>query len=392
MSGLRASHLLEAIEAQSDAHPELLRMSTQLINVLAQGEIDCSLAPWICGNRLIPLRKPDDGIRPIGVPEVWFRLVARCLVHKAKNRVKTYLGSIQLGVGVPTATESIIHKISSIISVWDDDTPTRLLQLDVRNAFNSISRQSIWEQVHVVIPDLERWFLWAYGQPAPMFPDEAVDHVIWATAGVIQGDPLGPLFFALGQQKVLLQIQGLLPEFSIWYLDDGVLVASEAWLQSHWAQICEAYRMIGLEDPKKCLLFGGTATCNTLNLPQHPLTAGIVLLGTPLGSASHIDATLNNHYLRLEGLLRLLPNLRCKQVEFGILRYCLGPSKILHLLRTLAPAALCAQVDQLLFCTLATLVGGPIPPAAWDLATLPVRRGGLGLVRAADIQAPARLP
>jgi len=125
-------------------------------------------------------------------------------------------------VGVPTATESIIHKISSIISVWDDDTPTRLLQLDVRNAFNSISRQSIWEQVHVVIPDLERWFLWAYGQPAPMFPDEAVDHVIWATAGVIQGDPLGPLFFALGQQKVLLQIQGLLPEFSIWYLDDGV--------------------------------------------------------------------------------------------------------------------------------------------------------------------------
>ena len=280
----------------------------------------------------IALYRPDDGIRPIGVPEVWFRLVARCLVHKAKNRVKTYLGSIQLGVGVPTATESIIHKISSIISVWDDDAPTRLLQLDVRNAFNSISRQSIWEQVHVVIPDLERWFLWAYGQPAPMFPDEAVDHVIWATAGVIQGDPLGPLFFALGQQKVLLQIQGLLPEFSIWYLDDGVLVASEAWLQSHWAQICEAYRMIGLEvNPKKCLLFGGTATCNTLNLPQHPLTAGIVLLGTPLGSASHIDATLNNHYLRLEGLLRLLPNLRCKQVEFGILRYCLGPSKILHL-------------------------------------------------------------
>ena len=50
-----------------------------------------------------------------------------------------------------------------------------------------------------------------------------------------QGDPLGPLFFTLLLQPVLLKVQdvqGL--SLNAWYLDDGNLAGTTAALQASW--------------------------------------------------------------------------------------------------------------------------------------------------------------
>ena len=48
---------------------------------------------------------------------------------------------------------------------------------------------------------------------------------MYGVQGVQQGDPLGPLLFALSLQEVLVELLSLFDEASgkIWYLDDGTI-------------------------------------------------------------------------------------------------------------------------------------------------------------------------
>ena len=49
--------------------------------------------------------------------------------------------------------------------------------------------------VRAKAPAFAAWADWTYGQPAPLVVNEKV--TILSQEGVQQGDPLGPLFFAL---------------------------------------------------------------------------------------------------------------------------------------------------------------------------------------------------
>ena len=40
-----------------------------------------------------------------------------------------------------------------------------VLLMDLRNAFNSVSRQSVLEALYVYAPQLIMWFAWSYGVP-----------------------------------------------------------------------------------------------------------------------------------------------------------------------------------------------------------------------------------
>ena len=51
------------------------------------------------------------------------------------------------------------------------------------------------------MPGLARWAEWCYGRPSKLFFDGAI---IKSEVGVQQGDPLGPLLFALALQPVLV--------------------------------------------------------------------------------------------------------------------------------------------------------------------------------------------
>ena len=56
------------------------------------------------------------------------------------------------------------------------------------------------------------------------------DHTILSCCGVQQGDPLGPLAFALAFQPIVERIRREVPDLQInaWYLDDGTLCGSAA--------------------------------------------------------------------------------------------------------------------------------------------------------------------
>ena len=106
-----------------------------------------------------------------------------------------------------------------------------MLQIDLKNAYNSVSRAHMLECVRAKAPAFAAWADWTYGQPAPLVINEKV--TILSQEGVQQGDPLGPLFFALAALPIaqkLCQIPNLL--WSGWYLDDGNLAGSLQAFQS----------------------------------------------------------------------------------------------------------------------------------------------------------------
>src|SRR6185437_8855723 len=81
------------------------------------------------------------------------------------------------------------------------------------------------------------------------------------SAGVLQGDPMGPLLFAIGLQRVLEKLAGRFPMLTqLWYLDDGSIRGSLHKLCEYWLQVAGALQEIGLEvNQGKCALLTTSA-------------------------------------------------------------------------------------------------------------------------------------
>eukprot|EP00731_Ephydatia_muelleri_P030176 Em0021g699a len=87
---------------------------------------------------------------------------------------------------------------------------------------NMVSRQAVLDECATFIPELLPWVSWCYGtHPLLWHPLGRIS----SESGVQQGDPLGPLLFALVLQKLVssLDADDECAEILLqaWYHDDG---------------------------------------------------------------------------------------------------------------------------------------------------------------------------
>ena len=85
------------------------------MNVILEGKVPFELGPYFFGAKLIALKKPDGGLRPIAVGNTFRRLPAKCAgYHVFESRQARY-GNRQIGVGIKRGAELTSHVFRCLI-------------------------------------------------------------------------------------------------------------------------------------------------------------------------------------------------------------------------------------------------------------------------------------
>ena len=393
-SGLHAAHIKEGITCPSPTiRATLLEVLTDFINLLCQGKVPSEVTPHLCGALLLATRKKHGGLRPIAVGEVLRRLASKCVVQYTHQSAVDYLSPLQLGVGVSGGAESIVHAVRSVL--LDDSVPSQdkfVLQLDFSNAFNTISRPHIFESIRSHLPSISAWVELCY-QASPVL--HFGDHIIRSVCGVQQGDPLGPLGFAMALHPLIQQIHNDVPGLLInsWYLDDGVLCGPYDDLMKTLDIIESAGPPCGLSlNRSKCLLITPADTSIPNPPSDIPITGeGFSLLGAPIGPPSFCNQYVMNKVNKVSEISSSLSSLQDLQMAVTFLRSSWSFSKMSYLIRT-TPSTFISDAleafDAKVRETFSDLLSISIPDWSWLKATLPCSMGGLNL-RLAALHSPA---
>ena len=183
------------------------------MNVILDGKVPFELRPYFFGAKLIALKKPDGGIRPIAVGNIFRRLSAKCAEYHVFESRQARYGNRQVGVGTKRGAELASHVFRCLIENHQTKENV-ILKIDFESAFNSINRQFMLEKVVEIHPEVYKYSHSAYSQPSFFYGDS----VIKPCEGTQQGD--SPALFSVCIQDLIHSLESKL---NLWYLDDGNL-------------------------------------------------------------------------------------------------------------------------------------------------------------------------
>ena len=139
----------------------------QVVNILLAGNAPTTLSPYLAGGNLTSVLKSKGtgwDVRPIAVGEILRRLVGKCACILTKDKASQFFNPFQFGVACPAGTEKIVHKLRQVIEDNWNNRDFAILKVDMRNAFNSVSREAVLHQCAIHFPELLPWVTWCYSQ------------------------------------------------------------------------------------------------------------------------------------------------------------------------------------------------------------------------------------
>ncbi|KAL0224329.1 hypothetical protein P9112_003719 [Eukaryota sp. TZLM1-RC] len=190
-----------------------------MANGLLSGKISEPLRRVLTSSRLLAIPKKSNGVRPLAVGELFYRIAAGLALSKVN--VDYLINSNQYGVKVPGGGEAIVHSIRSNLGLSFE----KLIKFDVRNAFNEVDRCQLAQAVAEYCPLLFPFFKASYLSPSTL---HFRNSVIFSERGVRQGDPLGPLLFSTALVPFATQLSTLHPSCHFYlYLDDLFVLCND---------------------------------------------------------------------------------------------------------------------------------------------------------------------
>ena len=389
--GLRPQHLKDLTTASAgEAGQRLLVQLTKFTNLCLLGRVPVEIQPIFCGASLCALNKQNGGIRPIAVGSTLRRLVAKAACKAVSSKMAERFLPIQLGFGVPKATEAAAHAARCYVA--NLQTGQGLLKLDFCNAFNTLSRDAMLETVRQELPELYSFIFLCYGNSSLLTFGE---HLLSSEEGAQQGDPLGPLLFCVSTLKLA---RNMTSQFNLWYLDDGSLGGDLSNLLLDLNTVKHIGPTLGLRlNEDKCEIITNDVNVveslrNVMPNIRHIRCCEAELLGVPIGDKPGVDSVLLNKLAVFQRLATRLTSL-CAHDALFLLKNCFSTPKLLYTLRC-APcyqSAILTQYDDAIKQTLQVIINVDLSEAVWGQATLPVSSGGLGVRLATDLALPAFL-
>ena len=362
-------------------------------SAIAKGILPTAAVKLLSSSWLIAIPKPNGDIRPIAVGEALRRITARIICLQKKESFAEFFSPIQFGVSTKCGSELIAHHISLSLQ---NNPEWIVLKTDVRNAFNSVSRCHLLEQVFQSFPDLSSHAQQMYGGFSSLvYMQGSTPVIISSEEGVHQGDPLGPALFAIAIHQCLTNLQSSYSKIRVLsYLDDVFLMGDPDTVLDAFRSLRESFSKINLEIAKsKCEIFSPADSILIPDSEGLPVSHnGSIFLGTPVGTPAFISSSCLEFAQSGDLLCEELTNLDDIQSSILLLRFCHVP-RLNHLARTVAPVFFenaAAAHDLQTRMAFTHLIGDQgINDQVWQQAVLPIRLGGFGLTSVSSIACAA---
>ena len=150
--------------------------------------------------RLIPLDK-FPGLRPIGVGEILRRIVGKTVIECTKSDIGIASGNLQMCAGKQAGCEAAIHAMREIFGEEETDA---VLLVDAANAFNSMNRRALLQNIKVTCPTLSKFASNNYSSPSRIFISGGKE--ISSDEGVTQGDPAAMALYSIANAPLQREI------------------------------------------------------------------------------------------------------------------------------------------------------------------------------------------
>ncbi len=267
-----------------------------------------------------------------------------------------------------------------------------MLAADAANAFNTQLRKIIENEVREVIPRAIKAFMWVYGGKTPL-RDADGKIMLYSSRGVLQGDPMAGMYWALAPTSILKTLARRYPGSDGYAIHDDTTLAGEVRnIVPMFDELKEKWAAIGVDmQPSKCAVLRGeehramdTIWQSRGFLPDRCRGDGIIALGTPIGAEEFRTQEAQAIVKRSElGLAAIQKNF---QLALGmvLVRGCIN-LRPMHLMRTMHPDLMRVATtgfDRAVDSTIAGLLNFPeLSHDAKRVRGLKTKDGGLGVMR-----------
>ena len=155
------------------------------------------------------------GIQPIGIGEIWRRLLAKCVLKVTDAEAKDACGNAQLCTDLKAGIKGAVHAARALFSEKEDKEEWRFLFVNTANAFNTSNRIACLWTVQHRWPSGVRFSLNCYRHQALLLvraDDGYAGHWLWSHEGILYG---------IGMLPLTLQMKAAVPTaLPPWYADD----------------------------------------------------------------------------------------------------------------------------------------------------------------------------
>ena len=343
--------------------------------------------------RLVPLKKSDGAIRPVGIGEALRRIMGKAVSWVVKKDIVEAVGTLQTCAGMESGIEGAIHAVKR---GWDEPGCEAVLLVDADNAFNRINRKVSLENIKSLCPPLHKYLLNCYNTPARLYLKDGT--WILSKEGATQGDNLAMAMYSLSTRPLIELLAGVIADqdvFQTWFADDSSALGKLAAIKIWWDTLCKhgpgfgyhpkpAKTILILKDetlmPKALEIFGDTGIKITCDGDRH--------LGAVIGSETFKDEYVSKKVAGWVEDVKKLSRFAIEDPQAAYIAYTKGmSSRWTFVQRRVCNTSKLFQPleDVIRQVLLPAIVGRAISDSERNMIALPMRYGGLGIQNPVEI-------